>query len=162
MDKNINKNQILNVIISDLGIQGDGIAEFNGNRIFVPFSIPGDRVKVRVYSIKNNAIYANIESIIEASNNRQDPLCKHFGHCGGCTVQHLNKNSYNHYKLSMLFNAVDRLGVDRARIADICTTGTYSRRRAELKVSINKGKVALGFFAAKSHDVVDMLECFCS
>lgn len=85
--------------------------------------------------------------------------CQHFEQCGGCTQQHLDESSYHHFKYEIVRHLVGRLGLQENVIADMIHVGPKSRRRAEFKIAVNKGLVSVGFFAAKSHDVVDISMC---
>jgi 23S rRNA (uracil1939-C5)-methyltransferase len=87
------------------------------------------------------------------------PPCLHFGKCGGCSMQNLGEAEYYQYKQDILAKVVDELGASYDLLAPIVKIGEHSRRRAEFKVAVNKGDVNIGFFAAKSHKVVEVLEC---
>jgi 23S rRNA (uracil1939-C5)-methyltransferase len=66
--------------ISRLGAQGDGVAEDPEGPIFVPFTLPGERVKV---AVDPESDHARLVEILEPSRKRVAPVCPHFGECGG-------------------------------------------------------------------------------
>lgn len=83
---------MITVEIESLDITGDGVANANGTRVLVPFTIPGECVRVRVVGRRGRDAIAVVESIVSASPHRVAPRCSHFGPpdgCGGCTWQHI-------------------------------------------------------------------------
>lgn len=90
---------------------------------------------------------------------QQTPPCPHYDECGGCSLQHLDEQTYYSFKQNILQKAITSLGVDTAVAQPIIPVGRYSRRRAEIKVSVRKKMVQLGFYGAKSHDVFDLNVC---
>jgi 23S rRNA (uracil1939-C5)-methyltransferase len=85
-------SEAIAVDIEAVDPSGDGLARYRGTRIFVPFSIPGERVRVRVKQTRGRDAWASIEAIVNPSPHRVAPRCAHFGApdvCGGCTWQHI-------------------------------------------------------------------------
>lgn len=152
-------SQIVELAINHIADMGDGVAKYYGRNIFIPMSCPGDIVKAKIFDNGKNPIKTNFLDLVKPSSERQKPACKHFGECGGCSAQHLGVQIYKNFKQNILNNIIKDLGVDDNVVESIFEVGKYSRRRAEFKVSISKGKVAIGFFANKSHDIVDLKEC---
>ena len=68
------------VEIAHLGAQGDGVAETPNGPAYVPFALPGERWQLSD---------GTAERLTE-SPDRQQPLCRHFGACGGCVAQHMS------------------------------------------------------------------------
>ena len=87
--------QIVDVDIEEVSANGDGLASAGGLRLTVPFTIPGERVRVRVANSRRPA--ATLLDILRASPHRVTPACRHFGGdaapgigpCGGCSWQHI-------------------------------------------------------------------------
>ncbi|HEX4118753.1 MAG TPA: hypothetical protein VHX99_08120 [Rhizomicrobium sp.] len=86
-------------------------------------------------------------------------LCRHFGICGGCTLQDMPPDAYRRHKQALVENALARAGLDQARVSEPVISPEKSRRRAVFKFGKQKDKVVVGFHAARSHVVVDMQEC---
>ncbi len=80
--------------------------------------------------------------------------CPHFGVCGGCSLQDLTPDAYRANKREVVVRALKRAGVE-AEVLEPVSVPPRSRRRAVLKWK----KGAIGFRAAKSHNIVDMREC---
>ncbi len=155
-------DRLLEVEIAALGGSGDGIAETPRGRVFVPFSAPGDRLQVRLEKGrgKSRAFRAAIVARLEDGPDRKAPECRHFGDCGGCALQHLTEAAYESWKAGRVREALSRQKLDPGVVAALRRIAPAARRRVGLKAELRgKGAVALGFFAAASHRIVDIAEC---
>lgn len=147
------------VTITRLGGQGDGIADTATGAVFVPFTLPGE--KVMIAREKNHGM---VLSLLERAANRVEPLCRHFGPdgkngtCGGCTLQHLNEETYNRFKLSLLEDALRQNQID-CPVNPLVTAATGQRRRAVLAGRRTENGILLGFSSPSSHHIVDIEEC---
>jgi len=83
------------VEIARLGSQGDGVAEGSDALLYVPFALPGERVKVEVAPGDDRA---ELLAVLRPSPDRVEPVCPHFGICGGCALQHLDAAAYLEWK----------------------------------------------------------------
>jgi len=86
-------------------------------------------------------------------------LCRHFGICGGCTLQDLPPDDYRAAKQAQISRALDRHGLGAVPVETPADIPARTRRRATLKALKHCGVVSVGFRAARSHRVVDMEEC---
>lgn len=82
-------HEIVELDIEALSNLGAGIAKPKGWVVFVPFTLPGEKVRARVWRNEGNCSHADLVEILEASPDRIEPGCPHFGTCGGCQYQHL-------------------------------------------------------------------------
>lgn len=82
-------HQELEVSIENLTNEGTGVARVSGWVVFVPFTLPGERVRCRVFRNHKNYSEADLMEVLEASPKRLQPPCPLFGQCGGCQYQHL-------------------------------------------------------------------------
>jgi 23S rRNA (uracil1939-C5)-methyltransferase len=145
----------LEVTIEALGAKGDGIArDAAGEPLYVPFALPGERVRIRT----DDSGRGRIERIIEASPDRVVPPCRHFGECGGCALQHASAPLYDDWKRRLIEDALASRGI-RAPLSETVKVAAGSRRRAVLSALHNGAAVRLGFHKALSHDLVDVVEC---
>ena len=85
--------------------------------------------------------------------------CRHFGLCGGCSLQNLSPEDYRAAKRDMVANALARTGPGDVPVAEPIIVPERSRRRAVFKLAKHKGEIEAGFHAARSHAIVDMREC---
>ena len=139
--------------IARLGAQGDGIADTASGPVFVPYSLPGERVQADLRGER-----ARLIAVIEASPERIAPVCRHFTHCGGCAVQHLRAPAYLAWKRELVAAAFSARGID-APIGHVATVGLGARRRASFSARRTGRGVVLGFHEAKGVDIVDLQEC---
>ena len=72
------------VLIVDAGSEGMSVAKPEGRVIFIPFGVPGDIVDIEVYKKKKNFFEGRILRFKKKSDKRVEPVCEHFGLCGGC------------------------------------------------------------------------------
>lgn len=82
-------HQELEVRIENLTNEGSGVARVDGWVVFVPFALPGELVRCRIYRNHKNYSNADLVEVLEASADRVSPRCELFGQCGGCQYQHL-------------------------------------------------------------------------
>lgn len=85
----------IEVQILHLTAKGNGVGLYNapsGNQwtVEVPFAIPGDLVRARIYKKRSGIHYSFLEEVIEPSKSRKKPRCIHFGVCGGCRWQQMS------------------------------------------------------------------------
>ncbi|MFN0217953.1 MAG: class I SAM-dependent RNA methyltransferase [Hyphomicrobium sp.] len=146
-------SEVRDVTISRVGAQGDGVAEVNGAQLFVPFTLTGERVRVEVA----DGGKARSVEILEASADRIAPVCRHFGRCGGCAMQHMEAAVYRRWKRDQVVAAFRARAVD-APVAELVSP-TGGRRRAVMTVRNSPAGVVIGFHEAGSHDLVDVIEC---
>ena len=85
--------------------------------------------------------------------------CRHFGECGGCTLQHLSPDDYRAAKRQTVSNALLQSGLGDVTVLAPQVMADRSRRRAVFKLSKSGGEVMVGFHAGRSHSIVDMREC---
>ncbi|NOG73842.1 class I SAM-dependent RNA methyltransferase [Roseicella sp. DB1501] len=145
--------------VEALGAAGDGIARQAGRSIFLPGALPGELVEARLTTRRGEAWAGAVEAILEPSPARVAPPCPHFGHCGGCALQHLADADYAAWKREKLVAALARAGYPGAPVAALARTPPGTRRRADLALRRGAAGVALGFHAAGSRQVVDLAVC---
>ncbi|GGA72576.1 RNA methyltransferase [Nitratireductor aestuarii] len=139
--------------IEKLGAQGDGVATTPKGQVFVPFALPGETVTVEIKGQRASLLEVN-----EPSPLRVAPKSVHFGRCGGCSIQHLDPESYAEWKREKVVRALAMAGVE-AEVDALVVSPPASRRRVTLSAQRIGGRVQLGFNAAYSHDIVEIQEC---
>lgn len=152
-------NATINVEIQDIGASGDGIGNFEGQKVFVPYTISGETVTARIVKVGKDQIKAELLTVEKESEERREPPCPHFTHCGGCNLQHIQEESYYSFKEKLLQTAVRRAGYEGSVIEPMIRIGAGTRRRANFKLSIHGGKVEMGFFEEQSRTVSDIQQC---
>ncbi|MGQ0672042.1 MAG: class I SAM-dependent RNA methyltransferase [Hyphomicrobium sp.] len=136
------------VEIARLGAKGDGVAEGSARPEFISFALPGERWRLGEGSPQR----------LTASAERRDPLCRHFGTCGGCVAQHMSDTLYEKWKHAAVAEAFSHRGIV-ADVRPLVRVPTASRRRAFFGVERRGREVLIGFREEGEHTLVDMAEC---
>ena len=144
----------MTIRIEKIAAGGDGVARDSDGPVFVPLTAPGDLVTVEARGDRGRLI-----DILERSADRADPVCRHFGDCGGCAFQHLSRAAEARWKGEQTATALSRAGVEAERLNPAISSPASSRRRAVFAVRRAKGAVRLGFNARRSDHIVDLEEC---
>jgi len=123
-----------------IAARGDGVTASGKH---VPFGVPGDVVAE--------------DGTLVPGPHHQVPPCRHFPECGGCQLQHVDDEAYRSYLVSRIETALAQHGLT-TEIRDPHLSPPNSRRRASLRALRTAKGAVIGFNAAKSHRIVDMLE----
>ena len=139
--------------IQSLGRQGDGVANCNGKILHLPYTLPGEVVRVAGEDKRAVAV-----EVVKSSADRIEPICPHFGTCGGCQLQHMAEEAYKSWKGSLVKQAFDRAKIE-VSLEPMRTYPVASRRKAVLVARRADGKLAVGFSARRSRDIVSLETC---
>jgi len=149
--------------IDDLSHDGRGVATWGEKKVFVHGALPGERVMVRLTDRKRSYDEGETVEVLEASTDRIEPRCPHFGQCGGCSLQHLDGARQIEAKQNTLLQNLERIGkVVPEVIWDPLTGPSWQyRRKARLSVRYvhKKERVLVGFRERYGRFVADMQEC---
>ena len=154
------KEYVLN--IEALGYEGEGIAKIDGYPIFIPGALIGEKAKVNITKVKKNFAHGKLVEILEECNERRVPECKSYNVCGGCTAQHLSYNGQLDFKFSRVKDCIRKIGGLDENIVKypIGMENTYRyRNKVQFPVGMVNGKLSIGFFSEKSHEIIDMNTC---
>jgi 23S rRNA (uracil1939-C5)-methyltransferase len=148
--------QFLEIEIEKLIYGGDGLSRHQGKVVFVPYSAPGDRLLIRSVLEKKNYIRGEIVKILLKGPGRSNPICPHFGKCGGCQWQHLDYPQQLHGKEQILreifhhrFPYTQNLPIS----ITACPTPFAYRSRARVQIRNSNSGTSVGFFRSGSHTV---------
>lgn len=104
-------NQVIeNLTITGFAAEGKALARVGEMVLFLNYGAPGDVVDVRIRKTKKNYLEGEILKIRKPSEDRTEPLCEHFGTCGGCKWQHLKYERQLHYKQQQVVDSLERIG----------------------------------------------------
>lgn len=138
--------------IASLGAQGDGVAATDTGPVFVPFTLPGETVTAARAKDR-----AELVAVLEPSPLRVEPPCRHFGVCGGCSLQHMAADAYLAWKRAKVGEALAARGI-AAAVDEIAACAPRSRRRVVLSARRTERGMLLGYRRALSHEIVDIVE----
>ncbi|MEQ1717841.1 MAG: class I SAM-dependent RNA methyltransferase [Hyphomicrobium sp.] len=137
--------------IDYIGYKGHGVSETEDRTFYLPYTLPGEKVRV------TDEGGGTLEKILEESLDRIAPVCRHFGVCGGCALQHMAKPAYLEWKREQVIEAFRARGIREPILSVIPCTG--KRRRAAFSARRTTTGVMLGFHEAGTHNLVDVQEC---
>lgn len=144
------------VEVDDLSHDGEGVARWQGQVVFIPLALPGDRVRARVTEVKKRFLRGELLEVIEAGPAHRQPRCPSFGRCGGCHIQHLEYGSQLEYKARRVREALARIG-GLEKVPVLPTLGManpwHYRNRIRLHVVAREGQLRLGLYAPGSHAI---------
>jgi 23S rRNA (uracil1939-C5)-methyltransferase len=143
----------LEMEITRLGAHGDGVAEGPEGAIYVPFTLPGERVLAEAAGSRATPV-----EIVQASPDRVPPVCPYFGACGGCALQHLGWQRYLEWKRERVVEALAAQRIE-AEVAPVRAFAVHSRRRATFTAMKTGRELVFGFRRALSHDIIDISQC---
>ena len=151
------------VKIESLDQEGRGVARIDGKVIFIEGALTGEIVSYSSYRKKPSFELALVTEIHTTSSMRVQPKCKHFGVCGGCSMQHLEARAQVAVKQRILEDSLWHIGKVKAEtmLPPIYGQAWGYRERARISVKhvIKKGKTLVGFHEKRSSFVADMQSC---
>jgi 23S rRNA (uracil1939-C5)-methyltransferase len=148
---------VFEAVIEKLVPGGDGLARLEGKVAFIPFTLPGERVRVRVTEAKKDFFRAFPIEILEKSPDRATPPCPVFGRCGGCDWQHISPPAQARQKLALAEDALRRIGgIAFPGLAIESGSPWHYRNRVQIHRAPDG---TAGFLARASHALVPIREC---
>ena len=150
------------VTIEKIIYGGEGLARIGVFTIFVPYTAPGDRVRIRIVSVERKFARGVIDELLEPATVRREPPCRYFGTCGGCQLQHLPYTAQLEVKVGFIRESLRRLGgIDwSATIRTISGAELGYRSRAELKIARDiDGRPHFGYFESGSQRLCEVDSC---
>ena len=97
-DTLFHKDDVLEVTITDIGNEGEGIGKVDGYTLFIKDAVIGDVVKAKIMKAKKNYAYAHLEGIVTPSPYRIEPKCRVARQCGGCQLQFMSYEKQLEFK----------------------------------------------------------------
>ena len=159
----VEKNKTYEMKIAALGSSGEGIGRIEGYTVFVEGALPGETCLVLIVKTRKNFGYGKLMEILVPSPDRRAPYCPVAKQCGGCQLQHLSYEAQLAYKTKEVQDDLERIG----GIKDITVKPAIGmdepwryRNKAQFPVGQGKDGCAIGFYAKRSHRIIDTEQCF--
>jgi 23S rRNA (uracil1939-C5)-methyltransferase len=151
-----NKNDVIELTIDDLTVEGAGVGRFEGLAVFVPHALPGETVSSKIIKITKSYAVGKLIKILHQSENRVEPFCDVFEACGGCTLQHLSYDQQLAFKARHIKQCFKRIGGIEIPLPEVEPAGNTRdyRNKASFPVAMVNGRAEAGFFAPHSHRLV--------
>ena len=157
----LEKNGIYEAVITDYTAEGQGIAHIDGITVFIPNAIAGERVKVRIETLRKTWAAGKITEILEKSPHRVNRECPVAKLCGGCDFWHMDYQEETRLKAERVKTCLNRLAGEKLEEMPILSAPTCLgyRNKAQYPVASKKGRAYAGFFRAGTHQVVENSRC---
>ena len=145
--------------IREIGARGDGLGEREGERYFVPFTLPGEVVEAEAIDRRGDGIATDLVEVLAPSRHRESPPCAHFTVCGGCALQHWRRDAYTTWKIGLIERALKQRAVMAPAFERPLLGEPGERRRVDFVLRRQGGRVLAGFHERASARVVDVGTC---
>jgi 23S rRNA (uracil1939-C5)-methyltransferase len=136
---------------------GAFLARVEGKAVFVPLTLPGEQVRVRITQSKRGYDTADPDEIVSASPDRIAPACPHFGPCGGCSYQHTNYQTQLAFKQLVLRETLERGGVIAPAEINVLSAQPWHYRN-RIRLAFDEAGNP-GYRGRRSNAVVPISEC---
>lgn len=158
----VQKNRDYIVKITGMTHEGQGVGKIENFTVFIDGAIQGETVEIKVIKVNKTYGIGKLLRIINTAQERIEPFCKSYKRCGGCSLQHMSYAEQLKFKTNLVEESMLRIGKLR-EVKVLPAIGMenpmYYRNKAQYPVGIAGGKPAMGFYAARSHDIIDNVEC---
>ncbi len=158
----VQKNEILDLEITSMTHDGMGVGKKDGFAVFVQGAIEGERVRAKIIKVLKSYAVARTEDFIEKSPARKEPFCPVYKRCGGCSLQHMSYGKTLEFKRQVVIDNLTRIG----GLSDLAVHETlgmndplHYRNKAQYPFGMGKDGPAAGFFARRSHEIVETPNC---
>ncbi|NCB64234.1 MAG: 23S rRNA (uracil(1939)-C(5))-methyltransferase RlmD [Clostridia bacterium] len=152
------KNDVVRLAVERCGNDGEGIAHLDGQVVFVAGGITGEICDVQLLKIGKTALWGRAVKIVEPSPHRLPSDCPYFPKCGGCQFRHMSYEAELNAKRQRVEDALKRIGGVDLPVSVIHGAENTDRYRNKVQLPVSEGP-AIGFFRARSHDVVNVDDC---
>ncbi|OGO80162.1 MAG: 23S rRNA (uracil-5-)-methyltransferase RumA, partial [Clostridiales bacterium GWC2_40_7] len=158
----VEKNKSYVIDITGMTHEGQGVGRVEGFTVFVDGALEGEQVEVRVEKVNRNFSFGKLINILKPAVRRIEPFCEAFKRCGSCSLQHLDYQGQLDYKTKLVKDNLKRIGkLENVIVHD--TIGMNEplnyRNKAQFPVASGNGTVITGFYAKRTHEVIDSAEC---
>lgn len=154
------KNDVLTLDILRFGGE-QGIASADGLTVFVKNALPGEKVLARIEKVQKTCAFAKAVEILTASPDRREPVCPYYEKCGGCVCQHMTYECSLKMKQDRVRDALLRIGKVDVTVPPVLGMEEpwHYRNKTSLPVGGEAGKPLIGYYAPRSHRIVDIDKC---
>lgn len=161
MKSSIRKNDQIKLEITGLTAEGNGVGHFEGMAVFVSAAVPGDTLLVHIIKVSKSYAVGRIHQILIPAKTRVPSDCRVNASCGGCAYRQMAYEEELKGKWQRVADALQRIGhieLTPNAILHLESPNGY-RNKAQYPVSMENSELKIGFYALRSHRVVDCRSC---
>ncbi len=159
----LQQGQLVEIEITDLSNNGDGVGRIDGQVVFVPDTVTGDRALVRLVRVKRQYANGQLHQLLSPSLHRLRPRCIVADKCGGCQWQHVEDSYQQSVKQAQVIEALERIGgFVQPPVAPLLTPSTilgYRNKATYPLVRSATGQVQAGYYRRHSHQLINLNQC---
>ena len=158
----IKKNEFYTVEITGMTHEGQGVGRIDNFTVFVDGAIENEEVEIKIIKVYKSYGIGKLLKIVKPSPKRNTPFCEVYGRCGGCSIQHMSKDAGLEFKENLVRENLKRIGkLEDVEVFDIISMEEPFRYRnkAQYPVGTKRGEVQIGFYAKRSHDIIEGPTC---
>ena len=157
-------HQEIEITIDALTNLGAGVGRIDGWVVFVPFSLPGELVKARVFRNDKSFSQADLVEVLEPSPDRVTPGCPLFGECGGCQYQHLSYDKQLAWKTRQVGELMKHMAAITFPVNDCLSSGQTWNYRSKITPHFDQprnGEIGpIGFLHIGTRSrIIDVPQC---
>ncbi len=157
------QGQLVEVNITDLSDTGEGVGRLGGRVVFVPDTVTGDRVLVRLVRVKSKYANGKLHQLLDESPHRIRPSCIVADKCGGCLWQHIAPDYQRSAKHNLVVQALERIGgFTSVSVAPMLTGDSPLAYRNKTTYPLKRsstGQVQAGYYQKGSHQLINLNQC---
>ena len=155
------KNAVHTVEVTGYTAEGLGVARLEGRVIFIPGTIRGESWQVQLLKVRTNVAWAKVVKLLVPSPERLEPDCPLAGRCGGCQYRHMTYREELEAKRQRVQDALTRVGGASLELPPVLGAERPLRYRntVQFPVARERQGLAVGYYRARSHDVLDVEDC---
>lgn len=156
------KNDIFDMEITGMTHEGLGVGKIDGMAVFVQGAIDGELVRAKVIKTAKNYAIARVESWLRKSPYRQEPFCKAYKRCGGCSLQHMTYPKQLEFKQRVVKDNLERIGGFKGiQVNPVIgmETPMHYRNKAQYPVGMGEKGAVAGFYARRTHEIITSDNC---
>ncbi len=157
----IRKNTVHTLDITGYTADGMGVARLEGRVVFAPYTIQGERWRVRLEKVNKNVAWGRGVELLLPSPERIQPDCPQYGKCGGCQFRHMSYEEELRAKGRRIADALERVGHVKLDLPPVLGAEHPDRYRNKVQFPVSQGKrgLSVGYYRPRSHDVLDAPDC---
>lgn len=150
-------DEIYETEIIGLENEGSGVAKINGMIVFIPKTLVGEKVRVRITEKKKNYARGKVVEVLEKSDKRCLPNCPFYDECGGCNLRHQNEEENLIFKKEKVEKAISKIGKIETKVDDVIASSKNDHYRNKASFKVEKDKI--GFYGEGTYQLIDIDNC---
>lgn len=156
------KNMQIEVTVTAIASDGNGVARYNGEVIFIPYTAVGDLVAAKIVKVCSKYAYAIAEQILQPSAQRAETDCALYSKCGGCHLRHISYPAELEAKRSFVEGVMRNIPCAENEVRPTLASPQIEGYRNKVQFPLaadENGRVFCGFYAQRSHRVIECENC---